>query len=67
MEFLRNLFWFLFPWIVLVIGAVVLIPLDTRIPGIPQWHSPIPERLDRTATTRETPSRTRDFTRRVGA
>lgn len=31
--FLRDLFWFLSPWIVLVLGAVLLIPLDTKMPG----------------------------------
>ncbi len=33
-EFLRSLFWFLFPWLVLVAGAVVFIPLNTRMPGV---------------------------------
>ncbi|MCP4288854.1 MAG: hypothetical protein GY792_31270, partial [Gammaproteobacteria bacterium] len=33
LDFLRSLFWFLFPWIVLVAGAAILIPLDTRMPG----------------------------------
>ena len=31
--FLRSLFWFFLPWLVLVIGAVILIPLDTKMPG----------------------------------
>ncbi len=33
LDFVRSLFWFLFPWIVLVAGAAILIPLDTRMPG----------------------------------
>ena len=41
LRFLRNLSWFLFPWIVLVIGAVILIPLDTRMPGV-SYQRPLP-------------------------
>ena len=33
LEFIRNLFWFLLPWIVLVAAAAILIPLNTRMPG----------------------------------
>ena len=33
LKFLRSLFWFLFPWLVLVAGAAILIPLDTKMPG----------------------------------
>ncbi len=33
LEFLRGLFWFLFPWLVLAAGAVALIPLTTEMPG----------------------------------
>jgi len=39
LDSLRSLFWFLFPWIVLVVGAVILIPLDTRMPGN-SYHGP---------------------------
>jgi Zn-dependent M28 family amino/carboxypeptidase len=34
LKFLRGLFWFLFPWLVLVAGAAILIPLDTHMPGV---------------------------------
>lgn len=34
LKFLRGLFWFLFPWLVLVAGAAMLIPLDTHMPGV---------------------------------
>jgi len=33
LKFLRSLFWFLFPWLVLAAGAVILIPLTTEMPG----------------------------------
>jgi hypothetical protein len=33
LEFLRSLFWFLLPWLVLVTGAIILIPMDTKMPG----------------------------------
>ena len=33
-EFLRSLFWFLLPWLILVAGAIILIPLDTEMPGV---------------------------------
>ncbi len=32
-EFIRSLFWFLFPWLVLAAGVVILIPLTTEMPG----------------------------------
>ncbi len=38
---LRGLFWFLLPWLVLVGGAIVLIPLDTGMPGS-SYHGPLP-------------------------
>ncbi len=41
MQFLRGLFWFLFPWLVLVAGASILIPLDTRMPGA-SYQGPLP-------------------------
>ena len=33
LRFLRSLFWFLSPWLVLVAGATILIPMDTKMPG----------------------------------
>ena len=39
--FLRNLFWFFLPWLVLVIGAIILIPLDTKMPGT-SYQGPLP-------------------------
>ena len=41
LQFLRNLFWFLLPWLVLLIGAVILIPLDTKMPGV-SHQGPLP-------------------------
>ena len=37
----RSLFWFLFPWIALLVGAAVLIPLNTRMPGN-SYQGPLP-------------------------
>jgi len=39
--FLRSLFWFLLPWLVLVTGAIILIPLDTKMPGA-SYQGPLP-------------------------
>ncbi len=41
LEFLRSLFWFLFPWLMLVAGAAILIPLDTKMPGA-SYQGPLP-------------------------
>lgn len=41
LRFLRSLFWFLFPWLVLVAGAAILIPLDTKMPGA-SYSGPLP-------------------------
>jgi len=41
LQFLRNLFWFLFPWLVLIAGAIVLIPLNTKMPGV-SYQGPLP-------------------------
>ncbi len=41
LRLLRGLFWFLFPWLVLVVGAIILIPLDTKMPGI-SFQGPLP-------------------------
>ena len=41
LKFLRSLFLFLFPWLVLVAGAAILIPLDTKMPGV-SYAGPLP-------------------------
>ena len=41
LKFLRSLFFFLFPWLVLVAGAALLIPLDTKMPEA-SYAGPLP-------------------------
>ena len=41
LRFLRSLFWFLLPWLVLVTAAVILIPLDTKMPDA-SHEGPLP-------------------------
>ena len=41
LRFLRSLFWFLSPWLALVAAAIMLVPLDTRMPGT-SHEGPLP-------------------------